>query len=806
MKTVFTFLLALMSFGLQLHAQQPSYSIEASPSWKKQLQPELKEQDYSQNGESSYLLVDWQDNEIRSEYNSHFCMRLNNADGVQNNSQLYFTFDPSYEKLAINKIIIYRGDKTIDQLKPENIEVMRNEKNVDRLMYDGSYSAVAILKDVRVGDILEYEFTIKGKNPIYGDHFYRFPQLAYSQEVQELYKSSLFPASKNVQYKLLAGAPEPTIHVDNGQKKLEWHLKNLKPIFTDELIPYWYRAYPAVEISSFATWKEVKEWEHKLFDLTIQAPKLDSFIQEEGVVKSPEGIIQLIRFVQQDIRYLGMEMGIFSHKPHKPEEILEQRFGDCKDKSYLLSMLLRKIGVEAWPALVNTRIGKELDQHLPSSLVFDHVIVKFRYNNQDYWVDATDSRQAGGLDELCFPSFDWALAVDHSDTGLELIPTQLNRIQIDEHYWIPDSTSETIFEVTTTYQGAVANQQRGRMQSNSLYESRDNYLDFYSSRFETVSWESDTALQFHDDRKNNIFTSKERFKLNNLWQTNGTGSTELYTTISPFNLYEYLTYTKDQERTMPLGLQYPVKVEQSISLHFPAYKTFNLKNETDSVSNNSFRFVRRQTINKERNLCVLHFTYETKTDVVPLDELKTYFEDYDKLSDLCDSSLSWGMETSSPSTIAWGPLLSAILLIIGFGYYLTIAYRNNFGTVEGPKPATFGSWMILPIIGLHLTPIYVLRVLFNNNYLSLNSWHAVKALNPDRGILTGFSFYFELLYNVSLILMVIFLLVLFYKRRTTFPVAYVIFRVFVLSGVILDAILVNQINGTPLNFVTLPAN
>lgn len=804
MKALFVAIALLTVLCMQSNAQQPSYTIEASPAWKKQLQPQLKQQDYSKNGESSYLLVDWQDNEVSSEYCSRYCMRLNNENGVQNNSQLEFTFDPSYEKLAINKITIYRGDKTIDQLKPENIEVMRNEKNVDRLMYDGSYSAVVILKDVRVGDILDYEYTIKGKNPIYGDHFYHFPQLAYSEEVQELYKSTRYPASQKVQYKLLAGAPEPTVTEANGQKQLVWDLKNIKPIFTDELIPQWYQAYPAAEISSFQTWGEVKAWERKLFDLKIQTPKIDAFIKEEGVGADPEDIMHLIRFVQKDVRYLGLEMGVFSHKPHNPEDILEQRFGDCKDKSYLLSVMLRKIGVEAWPALVNTRIGKSLSDHLPSSLVFDHVIVKFRYKNETYWVDATESQQAGGLDKLCFPGYNWALAIDDSDKGLESIPVQhLSRIKIEEHYWIPDSASEATFEVVTNYYGDQANRQRGRQQNNSLYESRDNYLDFYSSRFKKISWESDSALQFTDYADKNVFVSKERFKVNGLWETREKNNKELYASFNPYNMYDYLSYTKDQDRTMPLALQYPIKVEHSITLHFPSYKVFNLHEELDSISNSCFRFVRHQTVSEDGNLCVIDFTYETKTDAVPVSELKTYFEDYDKLSDLCSLSLYWGVETKSPSTIAWGPLLSAILFAFGFGYYLTTAYRNDFGTQAGPKPEAIGGWLILPIIGLHVTPFYVLNVLYRNNYFNLKTWYSVKALNPELNFLTGFTFYFELLFNTGLILICIFLLVQLYKRRTTFPMAYVIFRVYSLAGIIIDDVLSYLINGNTPDYTAL---
>ena len=46
-----------------------------------------------------------------------------------------------------------------------------------------------------------------------------------------------------------------------------------------------------------------------------------------------------------------------------------------KDKSLLLSSILNELGIEAFPALVNTEAQTELARELPSPLAFDHCIV-----------------------------------------------------------------------------------------------------------------------------------------------------------------------------------------------------------------------------------------------------------------------------------------------------------------------------------------------------------------------------------------------------------------------------------------------
>ena len=59
-----------------------------------------------------------------------------------------------------------------------------------------------------------------------------------------------------------------------------------------------------------------------------------------------------LQFVQNKIRYVSLSFGSNAYHPHHPDEVLQNRYGDCKDKSLLLLSLLRAAGIQAWPALV----------------------------------------------------------------------------------------------------------------------------------------------------------------------------------------------------------------------------------------------------------------------------------------------------------------------------------------------------------------------------------------------------------------------------------------------------------------------
>ena len=65
----------------------------------------------------------------------------------------------------------------------------------------------------------------------------------------------------------------------------------------------------------------------------------------------------LATFVQKDIRYVAIEIGIGGYKPHAAPDVLKYHYGDCKDKATLLAALLKEIGVDSYFVLAQTSRG-----------------------------------------------------------------------------------------------------------------------------------------------------------------------------------------------------------------------------------------------------------------------------------------------------------------------------------------------------------------------------------------------------------------------------------------------------------------
>jgi transglutaminase-like putative cysteine protease len=91
-----------------------------------------------------------------------------------------------------------------------------------------------------------------------------------------------------------------------------------------------------------------------------------------GAADTTEKTRRLYHWVSRNIRYVSVVLAHGGFVPNDADTVLQRRFGDCKDHVALLEALLRAVGIESTPALINA--GDRYRLHdLPMPL-FDHVI------------------------------------------------------------------------------------------------------------------------------------------------------------------------------------------------------------------------------------------------------------------------------------------------------------------------------------------------------------------------------------------------------------------------------------------------
>jgi hypothetical protein len=82
-------------------------------------------------------------------------------------------------------------------------------------------------------------------------------------------------------------------------------------------------------------------------------------------------------FVQHDIRYVAIELGIGGMQPHAAPYVFSHRYGDCKDKATLVRSMLREIGVESYHVVINAERGS-VTREMPAHNGFNHVITAIK--------------------------------------------------------------------------------------------------------------------------------------------------------------------------------------------------------------------------------------------------------------------------------------------------------------------------------------------------------------------------------------------------------------------------------------------
>src|SRR5205823_9470712 len=88
-------------------------------------------------------------------------------------------------------------------------------------------------------------------------------------------------------------------------------------------------------------------------------------------------IKSVAKFVQEDIRYVAIELGIGGWQPHPASDVFTHRYGDCKDKATLMSSMLSAIGVESYYVVINTERGS-ITGDTPAHNGFDHAILAIK--------------------------------------------------------------------------------------------------------------------------------------------------------------------------------------------------------------------------------------------------------------------------------------------------------------------------------------------------------------------------------------------------------------------------------------------
>lgn len=556
------------------------YKVEKKPSWVQSVEFPKKSTIAKYEVSSGYYLAlaDYQVNLDENSTYNHEVTNVVSYSGITNASQLLISYDSSYQKVLIHHLYIRRNGEIIDRTKDLSFEKINNEFALNSGIYTGQISAYDNLNDIRKDDYIDFAYTLVGKNPIFEKEKYLFTALESENPIDLLNLRVLYSKDKDYQYKLANSdsTVKFTESINNGFKQLEIKIHNVKAINLEESIPAWEIPYKYFTLSSFKNWKDVNTWGQRTFALKSE-PNLESVFKEIfiGNETVDEKINKVIDFVQDDIRYMGIEAGIGSIKPLHPEQVVKQRFGDCKDKSLLLVWLLKKLGInEAYPALVNTAITHKIEQFFPTNEIFNHCIVKFNYNNSTYWVDPTFVQQGGDYKQLAISNYHKALVIGSNIDSLSIMEPQTYNSEVI----LTDEITTTSFDKPSTLViksnriGLEADQRRLILEQYTSNDFSKWVTDDLEKFYPKVNKVGD--IKINDNPKENIVTTTYNYEIDGFWQDGDKLKEPQFAgymifKYEPTTLYDYLINSTCQERKYDFQLNYPVNLHYKVIFKLP---------------------------------------------------------------------------------------------------------------------------------------------------------------------------------------------------------------------------------------------
>jgi transglutaminase-like putative cysteine protease len=533
-------------------------------------------------------------------------------------------FRDEFQTLELHKVDLRRDGRWLSRFRPDSVQVTRRQAEFEANLSDSQASALLVIDDVRVGDLVRIAYSVRGSNPVlagqmhYGFSFASdFPVLARNARV-------LFPDDGRIDARPFRDPPAAQqSNVTQGQ---EWRVNaiELAPLATESDLPDWYIDRPTWLVSSARSWEQVVDWALPLYPLDDALPaELAAELEDQLARSEAERAAWALQRVQEEVRYFATILGDSSFKPNPPTLTWERRFGDCKDKTQLLSSLLRALRIDAKPALVSLSGGRNLDQMPPSATGFDHVIVAATIDGERLWLDPTLAWQRGHINQRRAGIVGFALVIDAGQTQLTALPeadASQSEIRVSEHYQVSEAHSEAVsLTVETLRSGRAADQFRRTLASGSPQALQRGYVNYYRKHFGKVTVVE--PLRIEDEPEPNHVQIVESYLLEDPWSEEG-----LQKLIAPTaaEVTAHWLTPEQTERSGPFIAAAPLRIDYKARLSVPESWRPDATSFDEKLQSPAFVWESQRRI--EDKDVVLHHRYVGKKAVLDAEHVEAHLQ------------------------------------------------------------------------------------------------------------------------------------------------------------------------------------
>ena len=367
-------------------------------------------------------------------------IRVQSEAGVREFGQLVFGYSSATEKLDVEYVRVRKADGQVVVTPEGTAQDFAPDVLKDAPMYTDYRQRHISVAALRPGDTLEYRTVTHMNVALAAGNFWYEHTFPKGVAVKEDRLEIDVPKAREIKLKTTKYAPEIE---DKGERRIyTWVVKDIEPERGKRSEDAEETTGPDVQLTTFLEWKQVAAWYAKLQGERMVVDESVGKQAEEltkGAATPEEKARRLYNFVALNIRYVSISLGAGRYQPHAAAEVLASGYGDCKDKHTLLAAMLKAVGIQSYPVLIDS--ARPLDSDEPSPAQFDHVMTLARVGTNLTWLDATQEVTPYGLLLYQLRNKQAVVASENAEGGVRRTPAD-SPIPTFVHFELKGKVSE----------------------------------------------------------------------------------------------------------------------------------------------------------------------------------------------------------------------------------------------------------------------------------------------------------------------------------------------------------------------------
>jgi lipoprotein NlpI len=566
-------------------------------------------------------------------------LMVNDAASLSSAGQISIPFVPQYHKLKIHTVRVLRRGESLDRTASSTVRFLQRETGLEQGVYSGEVTASVLVSDLRVGDTLEFAYSLHGQNPVFGGKF--IETASWDQASPTVLRRIVLNhrVSRKIAWRVIGDRKSkpvvPTEVVQGEMRRLVFEERSLAKFDPEPSMPRDYPTYRRMQFSEFSGWDEVVAWASRLFQ---RQGALSQDVREviDELRKRPtdeDRAVGALEFVQSEIRYFSVSLGESSHRPTQPDIVIRQRYGDCKDKSLLLMTLLEALAIESKPVMVAIGRRKGLENTLPSPELFNHAIVQVTVKGKVFYLDPTRLGQHGRMERMGqIHEGTQVLVVAPETRQLSTIASvnarDLVRSEVIETATLPKLNADGQLQIRQVWRGAMAEGLRVLQQHLAPDELVKSVGDPIETRYPGAKLAGEPNIQ--DDRTDNVFSMIAQYSVPKLAVERGA---YWLVRFSPANMIGVLAPPPSPTRTIPLQLPlFPYDARYTFEVNFPSEVNVISLPRASTVGGKYFNYAVRSSFRGNNSKTVMELS--TFADQVETSDFKKYTEDMQSVDNI----------------------------------------------------------------------------------------------------------------------------------------------------------------------------